>query len=671
MSALQSLMIVDGALLALSVVAMVLAMSNRPTGRAIYAASLVLCAIGFVAALSFLLGRETPQSMSLPIGLPWIGAHFRFDALSAFFLALIEFGGAIASLYAIGYGRHEETPGRVTPFYPAFLAAMGLVPLADDAYTFLVCWECMSLASWALVMSHHRDPENGRAGYIYLLMASFGTMALLIAFGVLAGADGSYQFSTLRAASPSLGIATTGLLFALLGTGSKAGLAPLHVWLPLAHPAAPSHVSGLMSGVMTKVAVYAFARFAFDLVGPADWRWSVPVLIAGGASGFIGVLHALMETDLKRALAYSTIENLGLIFLGLGLALAFKGNDMAGAAALAMTAALMHALNHMLFKSLLFFGAGAVLTATGARDMGKLGGLLNLMPATGLFMLIGAMAISALPPLNGFVSEWLILQAVLLGPQFPQWTLKLLAPATGATIALTAALAAACFVRLFGVSFLGRPRSAAAAKARDVDPYSLTAMGALAGLCLLSGIFPGLIIDALKPVVLLAVGGTMPLQSKLAWLSIAPIAASRSSYNGLLVFFFMIMSGFLASFVIHRLASAALRRAPAWDCGFPIADPATQYTAQSFSQPIRRVFGGVMFRASEKVIMPPPGDMSPARLTVQGYDLVWHGFYLPIERGVSYAATRLNGLQFLTIRQYLSIVFAALVALLVIIAGAT
>jgi len=286
-------------------------------------------------------------------------------------------------------------------------------------------------------------------------------------------------------------------------------------------------------------------------------------------------------------------------------------------------------------------------------------------------VLTGAAAISALPPLNGFVSEWLILQAVLLGPQFPQWTLKLLAPATGATIALTAALAAACFVRLFGVSFLGRPRSAAAAKARDVDPYSLTAMGALAGLCLLSGIFPGLIIDALKPVVLLAVGGTMPLQSKLAWLSIAPIAASRSSYNGLLVFFFMIMSGFLASFVIHRLASAALRRAPAWDCGFPIADPATQYTAQSFSQPIRRVFGGVMFRASEKVIMPPPGDMSPARLTVQGYDLVWHGFYLPIERGVSYAATRLNGLQFLTIRQYLSIVFAALVALLVIIAGAT
>jgi len=325
----------------------------------------------------------------------------------------------------------------------------------------------------------------------------------------------------------------------------------------------------------------------------------------------------------------------------------------------------------MLFKSLLFFGAGAVLGATGARDLGRLGGLLNLMPATGLFMLVGAMAISALPPLNGFVSEWLVLQAVLLGAQFPQWTLKLLAPTVGATIALTAALAAACFVRLFGVAFLGRARSAEAAKAKDVDAFSLGAMGALAVLCLLAGIFPGLIIDALKPVVSLAVGWTMPLQSKLAWLSIAPIAQSRSSYNGLLVLLFMMISGFLASIAIHRLASAALRRAPAWDCGFPNADSATQYTAQSFSQPIRRVFGGVMFRAHERVKMPPPGEMSAARLTVDSQDLAWTWLYLPIERGVTRAATRLNGLQFLTIRQYLSIVFAALVTLLVLIAGAT
>ena len=235
------------------------------------------------------------------------------------------------------------------------------------------------------------------------------------------------QFSVMRAVSPSAGVATWVLVLALIGAGSKAGLAPLHVWLPLAHPAAPSHVSALMSGVMTKVAVYGFIRIVFDLVGPTDWRWSVPVLVVGAATGLLGVMHALMEIDLKRVLAYSTVENIGLVFIGLGLALAFKGNDMGGAAALAMTAALLHALNHMLFKSLLFFGAGAMLTATGQRDMSRLGGLLNRMPATGLFMLVGCVAISALPPLNGFVSEWLILQAVLLGPQFPQWPLKLLA----------------------------------------------------------------------------------------------------------------------------------------------------------------------------------------------------------------------------------------------------
>ncbi len=269
MSALDALLWLDAALLALSLVAIALASSGRPASAFVYSASLALTGAATIVAATFLLGREQPISTNLPIGLPWIGAHFRLDALSAFFVTLIDFGAAAASFYAIGYGAHEEAPGRVTPFYPAFLAAMGLVPLADDAYSFLVLWECMSLASWALVLAHHKNPDNARAGFVYLIMASFGTAALLLCFGVLAGADGSYQFATLRAATPSLGIATTAVMLALIGAGSKAGLAPLHVWLPLAHPAAPSHVSALMSGVMTKVAVYAFARIAFDLVGRA------------------------------------------------------------------------------------------------------------------------------------------------------------------------------------------------------------------------------------------------------------------------------------------------------------------------------------------------------------------------------------------------------------------
>jgi NADH:ubiquinone oxidoreductase subunit 5 (subunit L)/multisubunit Na+/H+ antiporter MnhA subunit len=375
-----------------------------------------------------------------------------------------------------------------------------------------------------------------------------------------------------------------------------------------------------------------------------------------------------MQHDLKRLLAYHTVENIGIIFIGLGLALAFKAHAMAWAAALALTAALLHVFNHSVFKSLLFFGAGAVLTATGERDMEHLGGLIHRMPQTAFVFLVGCAAISALPPLNGFVSEWLTFQAILLSPQLPSWGLKLLVPAVGALLALSAALAAACFVKAFGVSFLGRPRTPAAAGARETDRFSLAAMFLFAALCLIAGILPGLFIDSLAPVVEAMVGGRMPVQSGVAWLSIVPIAQGRSSYNGLLVFIFMLLSGALAAWTIHRLASDKLRRAPPWDCGYPDASPATQYTASSFAQPIRRVFGTLVFLARERVDMPAPGDGRPARITVELHDLVWDTLYAPVAGAVGFAADRLNQLQFLTIRQFLSLVFAALVLLLLVLA---
>ena len=346
---------------------------------------------------------------------------------------------------------------------------MNLVLLADDAYAFLFSWELMSLTSWALVMAHHQEPANVRAGYLYLVMACFGTLALLLAFGLLAGPNGGYDFAAIRAGTVTPAFAALVLTLALLGAGSKAGLVPLHVWLPLAHPAAPSHVSALMSGVMTKVAVYGFIRIVFDLLGePVLWWWGGVVLALGGITAVLGVLYALMQHDLKRLLAYHTVENIGIIFIGLGLALAFQANQMYASAALALTAALFHVLNHSLFKNLLFLGAGAVLTATGERDMERLGGLIHPMPWTALAFLIGAAAISALPPLNGFVSEWLTFQAILISPELPQWLLKFLVPAIGAALALSAALAAACFVKAFGITFLGRARSPAAGDPRDV-----------------------------------------------------------------------------------------------------------------------------------------------------------------------------------------------------------
>jgi formate hydrogenlyase subunit 3/multisubunit Na+/H+ antiporter MnhD subunit len=656
-----------GILLATSALAVAIARTTAAT-PVVYGscllASLLLCA----AAIAQLLHGSMPASLTLPLGVPWIGAHFRLDALSAFFLAVVSLGAGAASLFALGYGRHEEAPARVLPFYPAFLAGMTLVVLADDAFTFLVSWEFMSLSSWALVMAHHHDRDNVRAGYIYLVMASFGTLALLLTFGLLAGPDGGYAFAEIRNAHPSAALAALVLILALVGAGSKAGLVPLHVWLPLAHPAAPSHVSALMSGVMTKVAVYGFVRIVFDLLGPPAWWWSIVVLALGGITAVMGVLYALMQHDLKRLLAYHTVENIGIIFIGLGLALAFKAHGMDFAAALAMTAALLHVFNHSVFKSLLFFGAGAVLTATGERDMEHLGGLIHRMPQTAFVFLVGCAAISALPPLNGFVSEWLTFQAILLSPQLPSWALKLLVPAVGALLALSAALAAACFVKAFGVTFLGRPRTPAAERAQETDRFSLAAMLFLAALCLVAGVLPGLFMDALAPVVHAFVGARMPVQAGVAWLSIVPIAESRSSYNGLLVFLFMVISGTLAAFAIHRLASNRLRRAPAWDCGYPDPSPVTQCSAASFAQPIRRVFGTVVFRAREHGEMPPPGDARPARLTVELHDLVWEALYVPIAGAVGFAADRLNRLQFLTIRQFLSLVFAALVALLLVMA---
>ena len=341
---------------------------------------------------------------------------------------------------------------------------------------------------------------------------------------------------------------------------------------------------------------------------------------------------------------------------------------MPAAAALALTAALLHVFNHSVFKSLLFFGAGAVLSATGTRDMEKLGGLIHRMPFTALAFLIGSVAISALPPFNGFVSEWLTFQAILLSPALPQWLLKFLVPAVGALLALSAVLAAACFVKAFGVTFLGRPRTEAARMAAETDRASLAAMFVLAALCLLAGILPGYFIDALAPVTEALTRASLPRQHELDWLTIVPIAESRSSYNGLLLFSFIALAAGLAAEVIHRWASDAIRRAPPWDCGFPDASPITQYTAGSFSQPIRRVFGSVVFRAREEVDMPAPGDTRAARLHVRLQDVLWDALYAPTAKLVAFVAERLNAVQFLTIRGYLTLVFGALVVLLMVLA---
>ena len=634
---------------------------------AVYGASALAAAATALAAARFLAQGAVPEAAVLPLGLPWLGAHFRIDALSAFFLFVLGTAGTLASIFALGYAGHDREPGRILPFYPAFLASMSLVLVADDALSFLMTWEFMSLASWLLVLATHGEAETRRAALLYLVMANFGVGMLLLAFGLLSGGSGDYAFAALRGAA--LPPWKSALLYALtlLGAGSKAGIVPLHVWLPPAHAAAPSHVSALMSGVMTKVALYGLIRILFDLAGAAPWWWGAVVLLVGGVTALLGVLYAVMQHDLKRLLAYHTVENIGIIVIGLGLALAFRANGLDALAVLALAAALLHVFNHAMFKSLLFLGAGAVLVATGERDMEHLGGLIHRMPATSLVFLIGAVAISALPPFNGFVSEWLTFQAIVNGALLPQWLLKFAVPVVGAMLALAAALAAVCFVKVFGVVFLGRPRRPAAAEASEVTSLMLAPMAAFAAICTVVGVLPQLVLGLLPPVAdtLLPGSPKLPLSD---WLWLAPLGPDHSSYSGVVTLLAIAFLTALLVAVIHRFGSSRVRRSPAWDCGFPDARPETQYTASSFAQPIRRVFGSTVFAARERIDMPAPGEMRPSRIEVTLHDPVWDGIYAPITAGVAWLADRLNLLQFQTIRRYLTLMFATLVLLLLVVA---
>jgi hydrogenase-4 component B len=633
----------------------------------VYALSALAAGGTALTAAQFLAAGAAPESAVLPLGLPWIGAHFRADALGGFFLLVVGLAGTLISIFALEYGRHDSEPGRVLPFYPVFLAGMSLVLIADDAFSFLVSWELMSLASWLLVLATHREAETRSAAFLYLVMASIGVGALLLAFGLKAGEGGDYAFATMRITELAPWKSGVFFVLAMIGAGSKAGMVPLHVWLPPAHAAAPSHVSALMSGVMTKVALYGFIRLIFDLAGPLPWWCGVIVLLAGGTTALLGVLYAVMQHDLKRLLAYHTVENIGIILIGLGLALAFRGDGLGALAVLALAAALLHVFNHAMFKSLLFLGSGALLVATHERDMEHLGGLIHRMPVTAFVFLIGSVAISALPPFNGFVSEWLTFQAILNGSLLPHWLLKFAVPVVGAMLALSAALAAVCFVKAFGTVFLGRPRRRAAEMAKEVGPLMLAPMAGFAAVCTLVGILPQSVLGLLRYVTDLLLPAS-PALALSDWLWLAPLGPDHSSYSGGVILLAVTFLASLLVLAIHRLASDRLRRAPAWDCGFPDPRPETQYTASSFAQPIRRIFGSVVFTARERIDMPPPAATRAAHIEIRLRDPVWSGIYAPTARGVNFLADRLNVLQFQTIRRYLSLMFAALVLLLLIVA---
>lgn len=630
-----------------------------------------------VAAGGWAVGKGITNQVILPMGLPDLLFHLRLDPLSGFFLTVIGLLSFFVSIYSLGYVKgflgHRSVTSLII-FYCLFLAGMFMVVLADDALFFLISWEVMAAASYFLVMFEDEKIENRRAAFLYIIVAHVGAIAILLSFGVMAGlATGfqgfsGYTFDAMRATNFPLGWATAAFLLAFFGFAAKAGVIPLHVWLPEAHPVAPSNVSALMSGVMLKTAIYGIVRVTFDLIGVFPWWWGAIVLIFGLVSAVMGVLYALMQHDLKRLLAYHSVENIGIILIGIGLAMIFTSYQMPLLAALALTAGLFHTMNHAMFKGLLFMGAGAVLHATRERNMEEMGGLIHKMPWTAAFFLIGCISISALPPFNGFVSEWLTFQAFLLSPSLPSPLLNLLIPMGAALLALTGALAAACFVKAFGVTFLGHWRGPHKPDVHEAGWTMRIGMMLSALTCLALGVLPTVFIDWMDVLSEQLVGAKIATSATgIGWMWLTPIAHERAAYSGPIVFA-GIMAIVVIAYILLHARPAAIKRVPIWDCGFEKITQRMQYNATSFSMPIRRIFG-FLFSIKEQVrLVSQYGHRAfPKKLHyhLRIRDLFWGWLYKPVVDASFWISRKVGRLQQGKIHVYLIYSFVTIIVLLV------
>ena len=646
--------------IALGVAALALSRNARLVTDVLFpAGALIALALGLTGLWAI---ETAATSAVLPAGLPDLPFHVRVDALSGFFLLLLGGVSFGVSLFAAAYFRGEENAALVCLQYHVFLASMAFVLIADDAYLFMVAWESMALSSYFLVTHDHHSVANRQAGFLYLLIAHVGALGILLCFGVLHGGVGDYTFDALRAADLTHAWATVAFLLAFFGFGAKAGMLPLHAWLPEAHPAAPSPVSALMSGVMLKTAIYGFVRVTFDLIGDVRWEWGLTVLLFGAATSLFGVLFALMQHDLKRLLAYHSVENIGIILIGIGLSMVFIGSGHPAAGALGLIAGLYHTLNHAVFKALLFLGAGSILKSTGLRNLNEMGGLIRYMPHAAFYFLVGALAISALPPLNGFVSEWLTFQASLQAPLLESGVVRSLVPIVAAVLALSGALTGMCFVKVYGVAFLGQHRHAFAERPRDAGPWERAGMLWLAAGCLALGLLPVSMVRLLDHVGRTLTGAGLPDSAFAAgWLWLAPSASAQASYSPV-IFLLVIAAVFaLTILTVRRVYHGRSRRAPPWDCGYPEQTPRMEDTADGFGQPIRQIFAPVFLIRRE---IPRPDDPHPVfRQEVE--DRHWHWLYVPIARLAEFASRHVGRLQQGRISIYLLYSFVTLIALLV------
>jgi hydrogenase-4 component B len=512
--------------------------------------------------------------------MPGLWFTVRLDALGAFFLVIVSLLAVAVSIYSIGYAKSyfgRKNVGVLGAFYNAMLLATTLIFVADNIWVFLIAWELMALTAFCLVCFEHEKTETRKAGVLFFIMSHVDAGCLVLGFLLLFQTSGDYSFGSLHhiGAVMSPGKRNAAFILFLLGFGIKSGVIPLHVWLPAAHPVAPSNVSALMSGVLIKAGIFGLTRVCFEFLGPPPLWWGVTILTVGTVSAVLGVLYALMEHDLKRLLAYHSIENIGIILMGLGASLIFLETGHSRLAALSLIAGMYHTLNHASFKGLLFLGAGAVVHATHTRNMEEMGGLAKRMPETAFYFLIGAIAISALPPLNGFVSEWLTYQSLLQGFGVTESMWRLVFPLSGAMLALTGALAAACFVKAFGITFLAQPRSEHAAQAVEAGPTMRLGMAVLTAACVLLGLFPTAFIRLLDPLTQQLIGeqisGRLSVANGLALASLSEHPGTIST-PGMVLMAVCLLPIPLALWLIFA-RKARTRRGPTWACGQPRLTP--------------------------------------------------------------------------------------------------
>lgn len=632
---------------------------------------------GLLAALAALTGgpdSAPPRFSLLPDFNPFVRFDMRLDPLAAFFLLIVSLVGLALSVYSLGYARAffgRKNVGVLGSFFNALLLATTLVFLADNIWPFLIAWEIMALTAYCLVSFEHEQTEARDAGVLYFIMSHIDAGCIILGFLLLFQASGDYGFDSLRGLGARMAPAKRDAAFVLflLGFGIKAGIVPLHIWLPAAHPVAPSNVSALMSGVIIKTGIYGLTRVLFDFLGPPPLWWGVTVLTAGTVSAVLGVLYALMEHDLKRLLAYHSIENIGIILMGLGAALIFLHTGHPLLAALGLVAGLFHTINHASFKALLFLGAGAVLHATHTRNMEELGGLVRRMRDTAFFFLVGAVAISALPPLNGFVSEWLTYQALLEGFGTTGSLMRLIFPLSGAMLALTGALAAACFVKAFGITFLAQPRSEHAAQAREVGPAMRLGMALLAAACVVLGLWPIALIRLLDPLTAQFTGQPLAdrlgLSGGLVLTSLGEKSGAVSTPGLVLMMVCLLPVPLGLWWALGRRTRT--RQGPTWDCGLRGLTPQMEYTATGFSKPIRMIFKA-LFRPRRDVQR--EYDFSPhfaTRLRFESHveEVFVRRLYRPLRILILRVSRGIRKLQAGSIHAYLLYIFVTLLLLLI------